>query len=325
MDQPLISVIVPVYRVEAYLDRCLRSLTGQTYHNLEIILIDDGSPDRSGAICDAWAEQDDRIRVIHQDNRGSGAARNAGLDVARGELIGFVDSDDYVSPDFYQYLENLLEDRDDIAECSWLETQADDIEFDHSPRLATRFTPQEAMLGNIQDTVFRQLIWNKLYRREVLSGVRFPLEKTGIDDEFFTYRCLAKARSLIRSDKALYAYRQQPDSVMHRPYSLQRLNGIRAKRQRLSFLRETMPQLEGEARRELLLACLYAMQGALEHLQEDDLEEARAFLHSTADELTPVPTRGLPLKKRLLLTMAASDLEKTARRLNLLIRLHILT
>ena len=91
---PLITVIVPVYRVEKYLDRCLESITGQTYKNLEILLVDDGSPDDSGKICDRWAEQDSRIRVIHKANAGAGAARNTALDEAKGSLIGFVDSDD---------------------------------------------------------------------------------------------------------------------------------------------------------------------------------------------------------------------------------------
>ena len=105
---PLISVIVPVYKVENYLDCCVQSIVNQTYSNLEIILIDDGSPDASGAMCDAWAEKDSRIRVIHQENAGGGAARNAGLDAARGERIAFVDSDDYIAPDCYQYMSTLV-------------------------------------------------------------------------------------------------------------------------------------------------------------------------------------------------------------------------
>ena len=100
-ETPLISVIVPVYRVEKYLDRCLQSIAGQTYRNLEIILVDDGSPDSSGAICDAWAAKDSRIRVIHKKNAGAGAARNTGLDVATGEIISMIDSDDYLEVHMY--------------------------------------------------------------------------------------------------------------------------------------------------------------------------------------------------------------------------------
>ena len=114
---PLTTVIVPVYRVEKYLDRCLESITGQTYKNLEILLVDDGSPDDSGKICDRWAGQDSRIRVIHKANAGAGAARNTALDEAKGSLIGFVDSDDYLHPNFYNYLYSLMTEDVDISEC----------------------------------------------------------------------------------------------------------------------------------------------------------------------------------------------------------------
>ena len=112
----LISVIVPVYKVEKYLDKCVSSIINQTHRNLEIILVDDGSPDHCGAMCDAWAEKDSRIKVIHQENAGGGAARNAALDMARGELIAFVDSDDYIAPDMYEHLYKLIATGADIAE-----------------------------------------------------------------------------------------------------------------------------------------------------------------------------------------------------------------
>ena len=114
---PLISVIIPVYRVEKYLDRCLRSITEQTYRNLEIILVDDGSPDNSGAICDAWAARDSRIRVIHKENAGAGAARNTGLNVASGDVVSMIDSDDYLEIHMYEHLLSLMTEDVDIAEC----------------------------------------------------------------------------------------------------------------------------------------------------------------------------------------------------------------
>ena len=116
-DLPLISVVVPVYRVEKYLDHCIQSIVEQTYSNLEILLVDEGSPDRSGEICDRWAETDCRVRVFHKNNAGAGAARNTALDIARGALIGFVDSDDYLHPNFYSHLYSLMGENVDIAEC----------------------------------------------------------------------------------------------------------------------------------------------------------------------------------------------------------------
>ena len=104
MKKELISVIVPVYKVEKYLDRCVASIVNQTYHNLEIILVDDGPPDRCGEMCDVWAQKDDRSRVIHKPNGGLSDARNAGIEQAQGRFLGFVDSDDYITSDMYEYL-----------------------------------------------------------------------------------------------------------------------------------------------------------------------------------------------------------------------------
>lgn len=322
--EPLISVIVPVYKVESYLDQCLASITGQTYRNLEILLVDDGSPDRSGEICDRWGSRDSRIRVIHQENQGAGAARNAALDAAKGELVGFVDSDDYISPDFYKYLYGLLDDETDISECSYLETQSDDAQFDGEAYPTTRYTPREAMAEHIRDRVFRQLIWNKLYRRKMVEDVRFPVG-TGIDDEFFTYQALGRARGLIHSDKVLYAYRQQADSIMHRPYSLKRLNGIRAKQKRLSYLEAHMPDLVSLAKNDLLMSCLYGMQGTLKSLTGEERQQAEKFLKNTRAALKPLPVEAEESpKRRALLRCAGISLKGTARILNLLENLHIL-
>ncbi len=324
-ELPLLSVIVPVYRVEHYLNTCVRSILRQTYENLEIFLVDDGSPDGSGALCDDWARQDSRIRVLHRPNGGSGAARNAALELARGALIGFVDSDDYIAPDMYRYLYSLLDDQTDIAECGFLSIADDGAVFGTASPAARRYTPQEAMDCHIRDTAFRQVIWNKLYRRRVLEGVRFP-EGTAIDDEFFTYRAIGRARGLIRSERVCYAYRQQSGSIMHRPYSLKRLDGVRAKEQRLDYLRAHMPALEQAARQDLRLSCLYAMQGSLRALSGEELKTARTLLRSAAAKTAPLSMEtGLPARKKALLLAAGLSLEGTARALNVLEDLHILS
>ena len=118
MNKPLISVIVPVYKVEKYLERCVKSICAQTYQNLEIVLVDDGSPDQCGEMCDMFAKQDSRIRVVHKENGGLSDARNAGLDVMTGDYVGFVDSDDWIEPDMYQVLyERLIKEKAEISCC----------------------------------------------------------------------------------------------------------------------------------------------------------------------------------------------------------------
>ena len=324
-DLPLISVILPVYRVEKYLDRCLQSITEQTYRNLEIILVDDGSPDNSGAICDTWAEKDPRIVVIHQENRGGGPARNAALDIASGELLAFVDSDDYIAPDMFSHLYDLMETGADVAECEFLETGDDNAVFPQDEYTVTAYTPVEAMCFHIRDTQFRQLIWNKLYRRSLAEGVRFPAG-TKIDDEYFTYKLLGKAKKLIRSTKVCYAYRQQESSVMHQGFSLKRVEALQAKQQRLQWLKEQMPSLAEEARADLVMTCLYIMQGSLKHFRGEELKQAKVLMADAMADAAPVKWDDSFSKMRnVLLQLAQINLELTARLLNFLIAIHVLT
>ena len=326
MDQPLISVIVPVYNVEKYLDRCVGSIVNQTYRNLEIILVDDGSPDRSGAICDAWAEKDSRIRVIHQENAGGGAARNAGLDVARGDLISMIDSDDYLEPHMYVHLQSLMAEDVGIAECVVGMTESDDMPMEDGKNAQVRICPvEEAMLLHIRDELFQQTPPNKLYRKEAIGDARFPVGNL-IDDEFFTYRVIGNCTQLVHSSAVMYAYRQQPGSAMHKPFSLKRLQGLYAKQQRLDYLKEKMPRLVYEAQYNLLFSCLYAMQACLTWLSGEELARGKKILREIAGELPRLQANPRESRmKNILLKMAQTDFEGTARLLNFLIKIHILT
>lgn len=308
---PLISVIVPVYKVEAYLDKCISSIVGQTYQNLEIILVDDGSPDHSGKICDEWAAKDHRIRVIHQDNVGGGAARNAALDVARGELIAFVDSDDYLHRQMYEHLYSLLAQGADIAECGHVDVLDDGETFEYSDGEARTYTVYEAMAEHIHDRIFRQLIWNKLYRREVIGGIRFPVGKK-IDDEFFTYQVIGNAEKLVRSEKICYAYRQQQDSVMHSMGADKRLQAVEAKLARHAYIEEYFPHLVDVSLKDLWFTCLYQGQLALRGMEKVDAENAIASLRN-ALAMHPCPFRRCTSKDRLWLVMASISLKGTCR------------
>ena len=322
----MISVIVPVYRVEPYLDHCIQSIVGQTYQNLEIILVDDGSPDRSGAMCDAWAEKDSRIRVIHQENAGAGAARNAGLDVAQGALVSMIDSDDYLSPRMYEHLAALMQDDVDIAECALAQTESDDcpLEDGNGARVVYALKT-DAMRLHIRDEMFCQTPPNKLYRRSTIGPIRFPVGKL-IDDEFFTYQVIGRARRLAHTSARMYAYRQSPGSAMHKPFSLERLQGLDAKQLRLEYLRETMPELACEGEYDLFFSCLYAMQGSLKQLQGAHLEQAREKIQGILAGIVPLrPNPEAGKKKNLLVKVAQKHFEGTCRVLNFLIDIHVLS
>lgn len=321
---PLISVIVPVYKVEKYLDRCIQSMTEQTYSNLEIILVVDGSPDTSSAICDAWAAKDSRIRVIHKENGGAGLARNDALDIAKGELIGFVDSDDYIAPDMYETLYGLLRQGADISECGYVTTEDDHVAFDEVGDV-TIYTAEQAMACNIQDTVFRQLIWNKLYRREMVGDIRFPVGRK-IDDEFFTYKVLGNAKKLALTTKRCYAYRQQPYSVMHQKNPVKAMEGIQAKQERLAYIQKNYPDLENQAKLELLMACVYAMQTCRKERTGQEKISAMKELRSVIDKLEQPDLSEVDSgKRKLLLKMAMKYPEMISGLLNFLIDIHILT
>ncbi len=203
---PIISVIVPVYEVEAYLERCVDSLLSQSMRNIEIILIDDGSPDACGEICDRYAAHDPRVRVIHQENAGLSAARNAGLELARGEWIMFVDSDDWVEPDFCRLpYEAALAHGADLVIFGYINILKKHIE--------------EGALGREESVTYvvkkNIAVWNKLYHRSLFHEIRFP-EGYVYEDIFATPKLVHAARSVYRLDACLYHYIYRADSICHR-------------------------------------------------------------------------------------------------------------
>lgn len=301
MEAPLISVIVPVYKVEAYLDRCVQSIVDQTYQNLEIILVDDGSPDNCPALCDAWAAKDSRIKVIHKKNGGGGEARNVALDIAKGQYIGLIDSDDYIEPHMYAHLLSLMDEDVDIAECGILEIESDHAALDDGSSFESKiYSVQEAMKLHVADSLFRQTPPNKLYRRSTIGKIRFPVGNR-IDDEFWTYRVIANARKLAHTSCKMYAYRQQPGSVMHLAFSLPRLQAMDAKCQRLELLQERFPELLSLARTNLWYTCLYMGQMSLLHMDKDERKQAFDKLYAARKNypLTRNDKRSLPLKQRV--------------------------
>lgn len=274
----MISIIVPIYKVEEYLPRCVESILGQTYRDFELILVDDGSPDGCGAICDEYAARDSRVRVIHKENGGLSDARNAGLEIARGEYIAFVDSDDWVSP---RYLERLLEGLEstgsDICECGILRTEGESCPEDSVDSAPEVFDAVSALEQLICDGAFHQYVWNKLYRREVIGQIRFPKGKTN-EDEFWTYQIFGRAKSAAKIDGALYNYFQRPGSIMGTEYSLKRLDGLEAKQQRQRYVEQNFPQLAAKAKANLHISCMYSGQMALKHLAGEELLRAEEII-----------------------------------------------
>ena len=217
----MISVIIPIYNTEKYLCQCLDSVLNQSFQALEIILIDDGSPDRCGAICDAYAATDPRIRVLHTENRGLSAARNLGLKEASGEYIAFLDSDDWIDAEAYEQLLAGLQRYDaDICACGrWLE-YTDGAVREGTEDAEEVYTPKEAIRAMLSGDI-RSSVNNKLYRRECFDGVFFP-EGRVFEDIATTHRVILQAKKTVFLAAPLYHLRKRKGSITQ-TYSFQNL------------------------------------------------------------------------------------------------------
>lgn len=271
MNEEKISVIVPAHNVEKYLETCLDSILNQEYKNLEIILIDNASTDRTGEICDKYAEMDNRVSVVHEQHGGAALARNIGLDMATGKYISFVDSDDYVHPAFFKRLhEALIENGADIAECSYLKVNEVDkerfFEIVNQGRLDSlghlrEYTNKEAVLlvydANVYEYVYQILVWNKLYKRELWNNIRFP-NGFWIEDDYTTYKVLYEANKIVDTREVLYGYVQSNNSMMRKEFKEKRIgDSLAAYDEAFKFFEEhNERRMMGLARRRYLELCI---------------------------------------------------------------------
>lgn len=217
-----ISIIVPIYNVEKYLPECIESILNQTYRYLEVILIDDGSTDQSGRICDQYGRQDSRIKIIHQKNGGAANAKNAGLKVATGRYLAFLDGDDFLENDAYLYMMKALEEyQADVVQCCLRYIYLDRKEDKIANNKISIFDTKSYLEKYTWDWTCG-LMTDKLYKRELFKGICFE-EGHKIDDEFFTYQGIMRAKKIVYCPKVIYNYRQRKSSVMYTQSSQQRI------------------------------------------------------------------------------------------------------
>ncbi|MFL0167757.1 glycosyltransferase [Candidatus Clostridium helianthi] len=235
----LISVIVPVYNVEKYLPQCIDSILNQTEKNLEIILVDDGSLDNSGKICDEFSKKDDRIIVIHKKNNGLSSARNAGLEIARGNYIGFVDSDDWLDKTMYEVLLKLLkENNSDISCCDFFKTANSNDSIPHIDNDIINSYNNIESLNNFYNGLYTQTVvaWNKLYKRELFKDISYPVGKIH-EDEGTTYKLYYKANKITYTNRPLYYYRITPNSITTSKFNKKRLDIIDVYDEKVKFIK----------------------------------------------------------------------------------------
>ncbi|MGG1593055.1 glycosyltransferase family 2 protein [Terribacillus saccharophilus] len=222
-----LSVIIPVYNVELYLRRCIDSVINQTYRELEIILVNDGSTDDCGEICEHYKSLDDRIIVIHKENGGLSDARNAGLEVATGDYISFVDSDDLINEDMYSDLIRLIiEHNCDIAESDLIEFyKEENLDLKNEEEKLILFKKEQALISTVIDQNCKTFVWNKVYKKHLWNDIRFPKGRI-FEDTATTYKVVAIANGIIKSNRKYYYYFQRSDSIANSNFNIKKLDHI---------------------------------------------------------------------------------------------------
>lgn len=214
-QEKLISIIVPIYKVEQYLDKCIQSIINQTYRNLQIILVDDGSPDNCGKICDEYALKDDRIEVIHKINGGISDARNIGISKAKGKYIGFVDSDDFIDKNMYKDMYNLIEEKKaDVCICNFYNVIDDNNIIKNSNKGIQEYNKMDILREILLDKQIQSYAWNKLYKRELFDNIKYPVGKK-YEDIGTTFYILEKCNKVVVTDLPKYYYLNRADSIVN--------------------------------------------------------------------------------------------------------------
>ena len=257
----LVTVIIPVYNVEKYLERCINSVIKQSYSELEIILVDDGSTDKSYEICKRFASLDKRISVIANSNEGVSAARNSGLSLVHGKYVLMVDSDDYIACNMIETLYNAaVETGADVTVCDFMRGKEDNYIFDSDKGCYEIIDTRETLSRIYTDdhNKLRYVVpWIKLYKKELFDSIEYPYGKI-FEDIYTTHKIYGRCKSIAVVNSALYYYYQRPDSIMNNNYNLKKLDYLGALEERITFFHQLgFADLEKKAYDELLHSLLW--------------------------------------------------------------------
>lgn len=272
--EPKISIIVPVYNVEQYLERCVESLINQTHKNIEIILVDDGSKDNSGKLCDELAQRDSRIVVYHKENGGLSDARNYGIDKATSDYVGFVDSDDFVDEDMYEILlSNLLKYDSEISFCRLNDVYNDEITKDNTENKPYLMTSEQAIKMVLEAKVFSVTAVNKLYKKSLFDQIRFDKGKIA-EDAFIMVDLLSRCEKIAATEAKKYYYMHRENSITTQKFTSKFLNVIEAYEKNAKIVSDKYPDLKYQADTRICWAYFYVLDRLLkdEEYKDENLE-----------------------------------------------------
>ena len=242
--EDLISVIIPVYNVEKYLTKCIESIIKQTYSNLEIILVNDGSPDNCGKICDEYAKKDNRIKVIHKNNGGQSEARNYGLEIATGKYITFLDSDDYISEDYIEYMYKLIKNNNaDISICGVQIVNKENKKYKTDETEVKIYKTQEAFENLLYAEGIEVAVYAKLYPKTYFDDIKFPVGEK-YEDIAIISLLMNKARKIVYGNKKCYFYYTRPGSTSKSGFNKNELDYIKNVKIMLNYIKQNYPDLE---------------------------------------------------------------------------------
>lgn len=302
---PKVSIIVPVYNVENFIHECINSILKQTFTDFELILVDDGSVDLSGAICDDYSKQDKRIKVIHKENGGQSSARNRGIEAAKGDYIGFIDSDDWISDEMYMILyTKAIDTNADIIACNIIMHNKDLTNHLYCDKADDSFYDRNSAMNELylnERLTFSPC--NKLYKKELFKGISFK-EGYILEDMDFAYRIIHQANTIYYTGEALYHYRYNHESTMRRVFSKKRLDEFEVRNNMYTFYLENYPHHANELYAERFLTGLM-LYISIEKYYRDEKNLYKYLIDIDRKKVYPlIFNKKYKRKKRVLLSLA---------------------
>lgn len=278
MVKCLISVVIPVYNVEAYLDRCIKSVLNQTYDNLQIILVDDGSKDESGKICENYMKIDSRILVIHQENQGLSGARNTGIKSAKGDYITFIDSDDYIENDYIEYLFDLATKYNaEISICTHRAIYETGLELSRESDKEFVMNKEEALKNMLYYQDFDVSAWAKLYEKDLFKNVCFPIRRY-YEDAATTYKLIDLSNKIAFGGQSKYNYMIRNNSIVNNNNYKSKLDLIKSTEEMCGYINENYPNLKQASKRRLVYANLSTLRQIIDY--DDNQSDVKKIINT---------------------------------------------
>ena len=286
MKEELITIIVPVYKVEDYLERCIESIINQTYNNLEIILVDDGSPDNCGKICDEYQIRDKRIKVIHKENGGVSAARNDGIAASTGQYIAFIDSDDYIKKEYIEKLYlNLKKNNCDISICSYVETNDNTYPVEKNKEETYIYNSEQVMEKIMYQREIYTSVWCKLFKKELFGNIVFPTESNIGEDLATVYKLITKSKKIVYSREKNYCYFQRNNSLIKSRFKKQRMNCINYVYQIVDFVKSEYPYILPAAHNRLFMEAIFIIIQIPKKEYKDEYQQLKGIIKKYRKEV----------------------------------------